>query len=368
MCINTLDPRDGIFVQPQSGYTTSTIPQSDGRPFFIGLTNDYEDWYITYVGTFWTKLYALRMLGYNFAFFPREDFYADPRAYDVSWYRLFPKQVQQLYHSFITNRPQEIGPTICTASSSRAAGAPCEHLADGAFVSRDLLNADLTTPDYTGNIKVLPSVAYNQQYASAIFANIMGMSSPTDDTEDMSKTMKVALQGGNDDTSAFDDAVAQANANGVDPATVVATFTHPISGLTYRGLKVGDFPIAYDLVTQLNQLKERFQRLDSCVNDMNLDLTDGAIDGKGLSDPSDPSSAIVAVPNSHQTDPYCQCIDNYVDFVSGDCTKQQVDPIGEGLCQPFVLQNRRDSAREILDDLVDYVGDVRSINKYLGNY
>jgi hypothetical protein len=229
------------------------------------------------------------------------------------------------------------------------------------------LNADLTTPDYEGNTVVLPSVSYTQQYASAIWANIWGMSSPTDDTVDMPKTMKIALEGGNDDTSAFDNAIAALPA-GTDPSTVVATFTHPISGLTYRGLKVGDFPIAYDLVNQLNELKERFQRLDTCVNDMNLDLTDGVIDGQGLSDPNDTSSPIVPVPNAHQTDPYCSCIDNYVDFVSGDCTKQQIDPIGEGLCQPFVLQNRRDSAREIMDDLVDYVGDIRSLNKYLGNY
>jgi hypothetical protein len=353
MCINTSDPRDGLFVKPQSGYQTSIVPESEGRPFFLGLTNDYEDWYITYVGTFWSKLYAMQLLGFDYAFFPREDFYADPRVYDVSWYRLFPKQVSKLFHSFITNRPQEIGPTIDS---------------NGNFVSRDLLNADLSEPDYSGNTVILPSVSYTQQYASAIWANIWGMSSPTDDTVDLPKTMKVALEGGNDDTSAFDDAIANAQANGVDPATVVATFTHPVSGLTYRGLKVGDFPIAYDLVTQANLLKERFQRLDTCVTDMNLDLTDGVIDGKGLSDPSNPQSAIVPVPNAHQTDPYCACIDNYVDFVSGDCTEQRVDPIGTGLCQPFVLQNRRDSAREIMDDLVDYVGDIRSLNKYLGNY
>jgi len=107
----------------------------------------------------------------------------------------------------------------------------------------------------------------------------------------------------------------------------------------------------------LNLLKDRFQTLDNCVNDMNADLAD---DG-------DPTNAS-AGGGSHQTEPYCSCIDNYVDFVSGDCTQEITETVGHGLCQPFTLQNRRDSAREIMDDLVDYVGDLRSLNKFLGWY
>ncbi len=353
-CIDTQDPTDGIFVRPKPGYNATVVPQSEGRPFFLGFTDDYEDWYVTYVGTFWTKIYALDLLGYNNAFFPRADFYADPRIYDVSWYRLFPKQVSKIFYDFITDKVQDLGPTID---------------ADGNYVSRDLLNADLTEPDYSGNTKIMPSISFSQQYYALIWANLW-MNSPTDDTLDLPKSMKVALQGGNDDTSAFDSAISQSCGAASDPSAdvdgngvrdceeaVVATFTHPISGLTYRGLKVGDNPIAYDLVKRLNLLKDRFQHLDACDADMQADLAD---DG-------DPTN-VSAGGGLHQSDPYCACIDNYVDYVSGDCTRQSVETVGSGLCQPYVLDNRRDSAREIMDDLVDYVGDLRSLNKYLGWY
>lgn len=318
---------DGTFVEPQPGHVTTIVPPSEGRPFFIGLTDDYEEWYLTYVGTYWTKLYAMLLLGYNSAYIPRVDGDADWRAYDISWYRLFPEQVQKLVHAYLTDHTMDVGPRIDAA---------------GNYVPFNLLNDDMTEPDYTGMSKIIPSVAFNHQYYALLTANSY-MQSPTDDTLDLPKTMNVALEGGNDDTSAFDTAIAQSIANGGTAADVVAEFVHPVTGLTLRGLKVSKYPIAYDMIHRINRLKERYQVLDTCVN---------TFDGS----------------NGASLDPYCSCITNYTDALTGDCRSEVVEVPGEGACTEFALRNRRDSAREIMDDMVDFANDVRSINKYLGGF
>lgn len=326
---------DGTFVRPcqnaddcpaslgfsgVTGANAGTVPPSEGRPFFLGLTDDFEDWYVTYVGTYWTKYIALELLAYNYAWFPRVDGAADPRVYDVSWYRLFPEQVQKMYWAFITDHAADIGPTVTP---------------DGRYVSRDVLNPDLTEPDYTGNTRILPSVSFNHQYYALLWANVFN--SDTDDTFDLPKSMRVALEGGNDDMSAFD----------VAAPGDVATFQHPVSGLTFRALRVGKYPIAFDLINRLNMFKDRFQILDACVREMD--------DGDDAT-------------NLHLDEEYCHCVTADADLLTGDCRRMVIEPVGSGTCQEYSLRNRRDSAREIMDDLVDYVGDLRSLNKYFGWY
>lgn len=313
-----------------TGVNAGTVPPSEGRPFFLGLTDDFEDWYVTYVGTYWTKIYALELLTYNYAYFPRVDAASDPRVYDVSWYRLFPEQVQKMYWSFITDHAADMGPTITP---------------EGQYVSRDMLNPDLSEPDYSANTRILPSVSFNHQYYALLWANVFN--SATDDTFDLPKTMRIALEGGTDDMAAFDVAIAQAQANGQDPAEVVATFTHPISGLTLRGLKVSKYPIAYDVIARLNLFKERFELLDACVTEMD--------DGDDTT-------------NLHLTETYCHCVSADADLLTGDCRRMLIEPVGSGTCQEYSLRNRRDSAREIMDDLVDFASDLRSLNRYFGNY
>ncbi len=324
---------DGTFVAPKDGFNATVVPASEGRPFFLGLTDDYEDWYVTYVGTYFTKSYALQLLSYNYAYFPRVDAEADPRVYDVSWYRLFPKEVSKLYHAFATDHAADIGPMI----------AP-----DGSYVARELLGPDGLEPDYTGNTRVLPSVSFNHQYGALLWPNIYN--SGTDDTFDFPKTMQLALEGGDDDTVAFQTAIDRVT-NDADPNSnaedVVATFVHPISGLTLRGLKVGEFPVAYDVIGRLNILKDRFEQLDACVTEMD--------DGDDTT-------------NLHTANSYCHCVTVDTNTLTGDCEEMRIEPVGEGLCVEFSLRNRRDSSREIMDDLVDYAGDLRSLNKSFGWY
>jgi hypothetical protein len=192
--------------------------------------------------------------------------------------------------------------------------------------------------------------------------------------------MQIAVEGGTDDVRAYDDAEARDIAAGcvLDPTDPEAgfnppdckttlSFTHPVTGVTLRALKVGDFPIAFDLVKRLNLLKYRFERLDACASDM---AADDVLDND---------------------DEYCNCIDNIgsgrdggdlvqtcvADYVSVKPGTTASVPALSGLtnlarlnvtCTEQDLQNRRDSARESVDNLVDYVNDLRTYNKLITKF
>jgi hypothetical protein len=333
----TLAPQDGIAPgTPQAGHVTTQIPLGDGRPFFFGLTEDYEDWYLRYMGTYWTKSEALFWLGYNRAWFPRTTELVDPRIFSINWYRLFPEEVGGIIHDLVVEDYVDFGPVV----------AP-----DGTFEPRQLIDpATGRAPDYSQHRKVLPTISYVHQFQGALYAMAL-MSSPWDDEVDMVKTFKVAVEGAEDDFGAFDQMVADAIANGDDPADVVAEFVHPISGQKIRGLKVGDNAIGYDMVERLNKMKERFVRLDACVDDP---------DGLAL------------------TDEYCSCINVIFErelpngTVERRCTVDQngnianptgerafFEPPGTGDCTLADLENRHQNAQQTLDDMVDFTNTLR---------
>ena len=349
------------------GYTAGQVPLGEGRPFFVGFTDDYVDFYIRHVGHFWAKQYALIYLADNAAWFPRVDGDADFRTFDVSWYRLFPKEVSSLFGSLITQNDIALGGFLDE---------------NGAYVRPDLIRAEGDNRDTSTMARVLPQIATNHNYYAYLLANIY-MSSPTDDVLDLPKTMNIAVDGGSDDVRAFDDAEARDLAAGCvladDPADpydqfedlinppackTTLSFTHPVTGMTFRALKVGDSPIAFDLIKRLNVLKERHARLQVCATQLENE--------------------------EPVTDSYCNCLTNITtgrveNELQTVCTLEPVSiPPGESvttprapgfgqggvtlICDDVDLFNRLEGAREGLDDFVDYVNDLRTYNKLINNF
>jgi hypothetical protein len=331
---------DGDFAAPLPGFQSANIALGDGRPFFIGLTEDYEDWYVRYIGTYWSKQLAIQLLGYNYAWFPRYDDAPDFRSVDVSWYRLFPKEVAKIFNGLITDQYVDLGPVVD---------------AQGTLHHRDLIDpATGEAPSYAGMKRVLPSISFNHEYFAAVYANIY-MRSPTDDQFDITKSMKVAMLGGEDDISAFDQAIAEDVAGGcpdpaVDgevayeacPTSRVASFTHPVSGLTIRALKAGDEPIAWNLMKRVHAMAERYEILETCMTQLE--------DGDPATNPD------------HE---YCACIESVDYNAAGNlvCTDTKLFAPGVSICNEYDLKNRRDSAREQMDDMFDYLGDIRILNR-----
>jgi hypothetical protein len=308
----------------KNGYITSKIELGDGRPFALGYeSTDSEEWLISYVGTYYSKDYALYSLGDTSAWFPRTDF-ADPRTFYISWYRMFPEEVSNLVHDYVTENYKDVGMLVS---------------GDGSVVQRDLIDPNTgSSPDYTGMNKIVPLVSFNNQYYAAVYAMAM-MSSPYDGAYDMNNSFIIAVDGAQDDLGLFD---TLAN----DPLTAdkIVDFEHPVSGRRIRAVENGVAPIAADLVRRANVLKERFQLLDDCV--------EGRVDAA--------------------TVPYCQCAGTYqarTDPTGAQgfgCAAPFLEPPGEGGCADYELLNRRDRSREVMDDMVDFIDDMRLARGYFG--
>lgn len=355
-----------VMAAPQPGYKAGQIPLGEGRPFFVGFTDDYVDFYIRYVGHYWTKQMAIVNMAANYAYFPRVDADNDYRAFDVSWYRLFPREVSQLFANLITQNDIALGGFLD---------------ADGKYVRPDIIPLE-GAPSTAGLTRVLPQIAINHNFYAYVMANVF-LDTPYDDQIDFTKTVQIAVDGATDDTRAYDDAAARDAAAGCilgtpadadaiaafESCSTVASFTHPQSGITVRGLKVGDFPVAFDLVSRLNLLKERFQRLDACEEDFEANgvVTSGdsycacisnigyaresAADGGNFINTCSANYETV-LPGESITVPASPRLQSNVSEVTVACTGQD-------------LRNRRDGAREAMDDLLDYINDLRTYNKYI---
>jgi len=309
----------GIPTVPVAGHYLGEVKLGDGRPFFIGLTEDYEDWNVRFVGSYWAKQAAIASLARNFAWFPRTNFDADPRFYNVGWYRLFPNEVGDIVYKLVTEKYADLGYLVDN---------------DGIVHQRDILVNDpelgYTSPDYSNMGRVLPSISFNHQFLALAYAHL-GMSGQFDGETDLLKSFKVAVEGADDDFGAFDS---------VDPE-LVAEFVHPLSGQTFRALKNGKFPVAYDLIQRANLFKERYEVLEACVND----------------------EAVAAATE------YCHCTNTVETRDDGRyCAAPFLEPVGTGECNFYDLRNRRDSALERMEDTLDFIDDVRGWNRFASEW
>jgi hypothetical protein len=303
----------------QPGYNLAMIPLGDGRPFALGSTNtEAEDWILSYIGTYWHKSNALYWLGSSRSRFPKTELSdEDPRNYYISWYRLFPELVGGVIHDFVTENYADLGPLVDT---------------DGNLVMRDLIDLETgEAPDYTGFSRVVPTVAFNHQYQSVLYAQAL-MSSYYDGQYDLGRSFLLAVEGAEDDEGMY-----ESLASDPETADLIVQFEHPVSHRRYRAVEVGSNPIAANLLRRAEVLKERYEVLDDCV--------------EGVRDPA--------------TEPYCQCTSSVEQRPEGLYCRSGVilEEPGTGFCGWYELVNRRDRAQEIMNDAVDFIDDVRYLNQ-----
>jgi hypothetical protein len=322
--LNVSEVKEGKKRVARPGYIFANVPLGEGRPFYVGLNHDYEDWHVNFVGSFYAKLYAGFFLAYPGAWFPRSDTVSDPRFYNINWYRLFPKEVAKVYQDIITQNWTELGPVVSP---------------DGSIFARNILDPEtLQAPDYSKNARILPSTSTFLPFRAMFFASSM-LSGYRNSEMDVLKMMRVSLKGSEDDLSFLD------SMNADD----VAIFEHPVSGYTYRAIKAGTSPIAYELVDRLNNLKEKYTRLNQCVNDE----------------------------NARSTDRYCRCVRTTKSKSFGgaicchpgnpDCPSIGLQKVGDDNCPIRDLMQRRDRALEDVDDAASFLDDMRWFVKTYSN-
>lgn len=316
---------DGRPIAGNPGYRVGYVPLSEGRPFFLGWTEDYEEWFMRYVGSYYSKTDALWWLGNSLAWFPYTNFAVDPRYFEISWFRLFPDQVSKLVHAIVTEQDHTIGPLLDP---------------DGNYVRRDLVDMNasieqgsLMEPDYSDHAMILPSISVNHQFLAMAWAHTW-MSSQFDDQTDFAKSFKVAVEGSIDDVGFFDYFDDQGETDRY------IDFVHPQSGERLRALKAGNYPVAYDLLKRAQVMKARWERLQACADD--------------------PMGTLA------QTDEYCACVQTVEERPNGRfCADPYLEPPGTGECPVYDLERRAESARERMDDMVDFIDTVRMYNYYL---
>lgn len=299
-----------IPVSPKPGYVLSKVKLGDGRPFYLGLTGDYEDWYIKFVGSFYAKLYAGYFLSTPTAWFPRTDALSNPSAYAINWHRLFPKEVGKLFYDMITENWSELGPVVD---------------AKGNFSHRDLLDpVTLKAPDYKEFWTVMPGVSSFLPYRATFYSAALLSGNKTSELDPI-HSMQVTLDGGIDDVQT----------NRMVATDEQALFKHPTTGYTYRALNVGEYPVAFDLVKRLNILKDKYVRLNKCVDDL----------------------------SARENDTFCHCVKSSTEKTTGEsvCAPFALSKVGEGTCSEIDLKQRRDTAREDMEQAVGFIDDMRWI-------
>ncbi|MEW5854922.1 MAG: zinc-dependent metalloprotease [Myxococcota bacterium] len=232
------------------------VALGDGRPSFLNFTNDYEDWFFTYVGNYFDKANLLFNLVDAQAYFPRlsEEGSPNVRVLRIGVSSLFGDNIRRLVYSVITNRPDVYGSLYRN---------------DTGFTPRNF--GSLNPEDQAiqqGDVLLLPRRITNLPYQALLLG--MALQSSLDDSIlDFSSVAQIGVKGEEDDIQTWDTL----------PADQKVEFTHPISGVTYRAAKVGDYPVAFDLVSNARRLSEKYVGYNDCVvNPPNR--TDATVDAR----------------------------------------------------------------------------------------
>lgn len=225
------------------------VPLGDGRPSYLNFTADYEDWFFTYVGNYFDKENILVNLVFSQAYFPRlssESIGAGSdnpnlRLLNVGLSNLFGDSIRKMLYGVITDRPTEY------ASLYRPR--------TGQYLPRsfNILNEEAQMEDT--DILVMPRRISNIPYVAMLYAAAF-QSSLNDGVLDFLSVIQVGVKGEEDDIQSWDNL----------PADQRAEFTHPQTGVTYRAAKVGDRPVAFDLVNEAIRYGARWSGYQECVD------------------------------------------------------------------------------------------------------
>lgn len=262
------------------GHVYSEVFLGDGRPFVVGLNNDYEDYHMTYVGSFHTKLLAGFYLSYPGSFFPRVDNLKDPRLFRMNWYRLFPEEVGDLFSKLIRSEWSQLGPVVSP---------------EGELLHRDILDLKtLKKPNYDGFTPVMPANASMLPYRALYYA--VALLSGSQNTEfNLINSMQIGIEG------AFDDRrPVLSNPEGTE-------IFDSLTGHRYWAKSAGKSPIAYQYIQKLKEIKTKKDKLASCFTSNEIRLKENSCSclkikhGDNCCSPSNPECPkVVSMPCSDQ--------------------------------------------------------------------
>ena len=222
------------------------VPLGDGRPSYLNYTDDYEDWFFTYVGNYFDKQNILVNMVYSQAYFPRfseETVGGDNpnvRLLNIGLSSLFGDSIRTMLHGLITDNIREYGSVYRPGVG---------------YVPRSFNSLDSTSVVQPTDVVLIPRRITNLPYLALLYGAAF-QSSLNDGVLDFVNIMQIGVRGEEDDIAAWD----------LLPAADKAEFTHPLTGVTYRAAKVGDQPIGYELVADAKRLAGKYLERQQCVD------------------------------------------------------------------------------------------------------
>jgi hypothetical protein len=225
------------------GHHYGTVFLGDGRPFSFGLNNDYEEYHLNYVGSFYAKMYA----GYFLAtpagsVFPRVDNLKDNRLFKMSWYRLFPSEVSDIFSKMIRSDWESLGPVMTP---------------EGNLIHRNILEVNtLRRADYTRSTPVMPAMGNMLAYRALFYQSAL-LSVQQGNELNPIHSLRIGMEGDSDDI----------RGDYITSDSPKITFVHPASKYSYWAVKSGYSSTAYDYLEKLNQIKDELGVLQKCSDD-----------------------------------------------------------------------------------------------------
>lgn len=212
------------------------IDVGDAQPLFLDFNEDYVNWTFNYLGTYWDKMAALAELSDPMAVYYRVNGQEDRRLYSVSPYRIYDREILDIFSKLIQYDRSDIG-SFVEQSTGRVVP---RSLVDGSVaLGTPRLPGAPSAGSSTPMPVVMPALARNLQRTALLYAAAW-LSSPLDDTLDFTKHTRVALKGGQDDIAAFDHPT---------PDLKVSECAIPGVGQTFRAMQSRDgYSIGYDMV------------------------------------------------------------------------------------------------------------------------
>ncbi len=225
------------------------IPLGHGRPASIGLTEDYETWQLSFVGSYFDKTNVIFLLGMSNPRLFRFNYDLDLRNYFISLYRIFEPELREFYQSlsnldvwlglFRQSVAQDFGSYWC-----RDPAVP--NRPDlGYFEPRRMIDPVLNTsmPGPTQNC-LEPALIYPRLLANTPFNAMLSahalFSSDFDSQLDLGKDMKIFMRGTDDDFTSWANFpnCEEAGAN----EDCFCSLVDELTGVEFRSIQIASSP------------------------------------------------------------------------------------------------------------------------------
>lgn len=235
------------------------VPLGPARPASIGFTDDFTEYQISFIGSYFDKNNVIQYLGINRPRIFKFTYDLDTRTYRTGLYRLYENEIKEFMNRMITFDPYLISQEVATDLGSFWCpnSEAMDQMYRGSYSPRSMIAVDSgeawptgVPADCTGGGFLYPTLLRNMPFQAMFLAHAL-YSSPMDSQLDLGKLMKVYAVGSDDDFPAWASV----------PVDRLCSVTDIYTGLEYRAIRAatGEPDIACRLIERTTQAQIDWQ-------------------------------------------------------------------------------------------------------------